>query len=227
MNAPRPIRVLLVEDQVLFRTALIHLLQSDPGFELAGEAGNGREALQQATAVRPDVILMDLRLPEMDGLEATRRIIAMWPEARIVILTASESDDALFEAIRSGAHGYLLKDVDAAIFFQTVRAVARGEASLSGPLAAKVLAEFARPAARAPRGNPGERLSPRETEILGFLAQGKSNKEIAAALTLTENTVKSHLKSILAKLHVENRVQAATYALRHGHRNKPPNKTNG
>jgi len=169
---------------------------------------------------------MDLRLPEMDGLEATRRIIAMWPEARIVILTASESDDALFEAIRSGAHGYLLKDVDAAIFFQTVRAVARGEASLSGPLAAKVLAEFARPAARAPRGNPGERLSPRETEILGFLAQGKSNKEIAAALTLTENTVKSHLKSILAKLQLENRVQAATYALRHGHGNKPPTKTN-
>ena len=226
MNAPRPIRVLLVEDHVLFRTALIHLFQSDPGFELAGEAGNGREALQQATGVRPDVILMDLRLPDMDGLEATRRIIAVWPEARIVILTASESDDALFEAIRSGAQGYLLKDVDAEIFFQTVRAVARGEASLPGPLAAKVLAEFARPAGRAPAGSPGQRLSPRETEILGFVAEGKSNKEIAAVLTLTENTVKSHLKNILAKLQLENRVQAATYALRHGHRNKPPTKTN-
>jgi DNA-binding NarL/FixJ family response regulator len=226
MNAPRPIRVLLVEDHVLFRTALIHLLRSEPGFELAGEAGNGREAVQQATTVRPDVILMDLRLPEMDGLEATRRITAVWPEARIVILTASESDDALFEAIRSGAKGYLLKDVDAETFFQTVRAVVRGEASLSGPLAAKVLAEFARPARLAPAGSPGQRLSPREKEILGFVGEGKSNKEIAAALAMAENTVKSHLKSILAKLHLENRVQAATYALRQGHP-KPPNKTNG
>jgi DNA-binding NarL/FixJ family response regulator len=227
MNAPRPIRLLLVEDHVLFRTALIHLLQSEPGFELAGEAQSGPEAVQQATTVRPDVILMDLRLPAMDGLEATRRIIAVWPEARIVILTASESDDTLFEAIRSGAQGYLLKDVDAESLFQTVKAVARGEASLPGPLAAKVLAEFARPAGRAPVGSPGQRLSRREQEILGFVAEGKSNKEIAAALAIAENTVKSHLKSILAKLHLENRVQAATYALRQGHRNKPPNKTNG
>jgi len=225
MTVPQPIRVLVVEDHLLFRKALIQLLRSEPGFEVASEAGNGREALQQATALRPDVILMDIGLPEMDGLEATRRIKAVWPEARILILTASESDAALFEAIRCGAQGYLLKEIDAETFYRTVRAVARGEAYLPGPLAAKVLAEFARPATLGPPdGRPAPRLNPREMEVLELVTQGKSNKEIAAALDIAENTVKNHLKNILEKLHLENRVQAATFAIREGLLNKPPKK---
>lgn len=224
MTGPRRIRVLVVEDHVLFRKALVHLLQSEPDFELVGEAGNGQEAVQQAAALQPDVILMDLRLPEMDGLEATRRIKAARPDARIVILTASDSPEALFEAIRSGAQGYLLKEVDAETFYRTVRTVAGGEAYLPGPLAAKVLAEFARPPAPQDRSAP--RLNPREIQILEYVSDGKTNKEIAGALAITENTVKNHLKSILEKLQLGNRVQAATYALREGLIRKPPQTRN-
>jgi DNA-binding NarL/FixJ family response regulator len=223
MTGQRPIRVLLVEDHALFRKAVAQLLRTQPDFELVGEAESGPEALQQATAVMPDVILMDIRLPEMDGLEATRRVKALHPNVRIVILTASDADDTLFEAIRSGAQGYLLKEVDAETFFRTVRAVARGEAYLPGPLAAKVLAEIARPAGQASLGSPGPpRLSPREETVLELVAQGKTNKEIASAVSLAENTVKNHLRNILEKLHLENRVQAATYALRKGLTSEPP-----
>jgi DNA-binding NarL/FixJ family response regulator len=217
MTDPRRIRVLVVEDHVLFRKALIQLLRSGPDFEVAGEAGNGREALQQATALRPDVTLMDLGLPEMDGLEATRRIKAAWPEARIVILTASDADEMLFEAIRSGAQGYLLKEVDAETFHRTLRAVARGEAYLPGSLAAKVLAEFARPAGTGgAAGRNASLLSLREEEVLENIALGKTNKEIAAILGIAENTVRNHLRHILKKLHLTNRVQVAAYAVRMG-----------
>ncbi len=216
MPAARPIRVLVVDDHALFRKAVIQLLCSAPDLALAGEAGSGLEAIQQATALRPDVILLDLRMPEMDGLEATRRIKAVCPDARIVILTASTSDDSLFEALRSGAQGYLLKDVDPEIFFQTVQAVARGEASLPGPLAAKVLAEFARPAGRSPNNGAGPALNPREQEFLALVAHGKTNKEIATALGIAERTVKNHVKYLLEKLGLENRVQVATYAVRTG-----------
>ena len=226
MTGPHPIRVLLVEDHALFRRAVARLLVTEPDFEIVGEAGSGPEAVQQATTVRPDVILMDLRLPGMDGLEATRRIKAILPDARIVILTASDADDTLFEAIRSGAQGYLLKEVDAETFFRTVRAVARGEAYLPGPQAAKVLSEFARSGGQDPRDSPRPRLSPREEEVLGLVVQGKSNKEIAATISVAENTVKNYLKNILEKLRLENRVQAATYALQTGLFPKPPEQNN-
>lgn len=225
MTGQRPIRVLLVEDHALFRKAVAQLLRSEPDVELAGEAANGPEAIRQAVAGNPDIILMDIALPEMDGLETTRRIKALLPETRVVMLTASDADDMLFEALRSGAQGYLLKEVDAETLIRTVRAVMRGEAYLPGPLAAKVLAEFARPASRPVGDSPSPALSPREEAVLEHVAHGKSNKEIAAVLGVAENTVRNHLRHILRKLHLANRVQAATYALRQGIADKPP-KTN-
>ena len=225
MTGQRPIRVLLVEDHALFRKAVAQLLRSEPDVELAGEAANGPEAIRQAVAGNPDIILMDNALPEMDGLETTRRIKALLPETRVVMLTASDADDMLFEALRSGAQGYLLKEVDAETLIRTVRAVGKGEAYLPGPLAAKVLAEFARPASRPVGDSPSPVLSPREEAVLEHVAHGKSNKEIAAVLGVAENTVRNHLRHILRKLHLANRVQAATYALRQGLADKPP-KTN-
>ncbi len=221
MTGQRPIRVLLVEDHALFRKAVAQLLRSEPDVELAGEAANGPEAIRQAVAGTPDIILMDIALPEMDGLETTRRIKALLPETRVVMLTASDADDMLFEALRSGAQGYLLKEVDAETLIRTVRAVMRGEAYLPGPLAAKVLEALSRPPVRAPLGDSEPLLSPREEEILALVAQGRSNKEIAAIVSVAENTVKNHLKNVLEKLHLENRVQAATYALQKGLIPKP------
>jgi DNA-binding NarL/FixJ family response regulator len=225
MSGQRPIRILLVEDHALFRKAVALLLRSEADFALVGEAASGPEAVRQAVAVNPDVILMDIALPEMDGIEATRRIKALLPEARIVMLTATDADETLFEAVRSGAQGYLLKEVEAETLIQTVRAVMRGEAYLPGPLAAKMLAEFARPASRTVADSPSPVLSPREEAVLEHVAHGKSNKEIAAVLGVAENTVRNHLRHILRKLHLANRVQAATYALRQRIADKPP-KTN-
>ena len=211
MSAPRRIRVLVVDDHLLFRKAMASLLGAEADFAVVGEAGTGQEALQQAMAVRPDIILMDIVMPAMDGLEATRRIKAVLPDARIVMLTISDSDEHLFAAIQAGAQGYLLKDIDAHTFFHTVRAVARGEAFLTGPMAAKVFQEFARHGPR--RAAPDGPLSPREWQVLALVAQGMPNKEIAATLSLAVHTVKAHLRHILDKLQVENRVQAAAYVL--------------
>jgi DNA-binding NarL/FixJ family response regulator len=158
---------------------------------------------------------MDISMPGTDGLEATRRIKAEMPYVRIVMLTVSDSDRTLLDAIKSGAQGYLLKSVQPQALLDTLSGVVRGEAALSGSMAARLLEDLARksqPAAPAP--SPAARLTQREQEVLGFVARGKSNKEIASALDIAENTVKNHLKNILEKLHLENRVQAATFALR-------------
>jgi len=210
-----PIRVLLADDHVLFRKGVADLLAAEPDFELVGEAGDGTRAVEMARELMPDVILMDISMPGMDGLEATRRIKAELPYVRIVILTVSESDHSLFDAIKSGAQGYLLKNVQPQALLNTLSGVVRGEASISGAMAARLLQDLARdsrPAAPSPA--PPPRLTQREQEVLGLVAQGKSNKEIASALDIAENTVKNHLKNILEKLHLENRVQAATFALR-------------
>ncbi len=210
-----PIRVLLVDDHALFRKGVADLLGSEPEFELVGEAGNGIRAVEMARELMPDVILMDISMPGIDGLEATRRIKAEIPYVRIVILTVSESDHSLFDAIKSGAQGYLLKNVQPQELLNTLSAVVRGEASISGAMAARLLQDLARETRPAsPPPAPVARLTQREQEVLRLVAQGKSNKEIASALNIAENTVKNHLKNILEKLHLENRVQAATFALR-------------
>ncbi len=210
-----PIRVLLVDDHALFRKGVADLLSSEREFELVGEATDGTKAVEMARELMPDVILMDVSMPGMDGLEATRRIKAEIPYVRIVMLTVSDSDRTLFDAIKSGAQGYLLKNVQPQALLSTLSGVVRGEASISGAMAARLLEDLARDSRpAAPPAAPGARLTQREQEVLRLVAQGKSNKEIASALDIAENTVKNHLKNILEKLHLENRVQAATFALR-------------
>jgi DNA-binding NarL/FixJ family response regulator len=225
MTTSAPIRVLLVDDHALFRKGIASLLAAEPGFEVVGEAQDGLQAVERARELMPDLVVMDLNMPRAGGSEATRRILEELPYIKIVILTVSEDDQDLFEAVRCGAHGYLLKKIEPKALFDTLCGVMRGEASISRMMAAKLMGEFSRQNTRVASG--AERrpeLSPRERDVLEFVAQGKSNKEIAAALDIAENTVKNHLKNILEKLHLENRVQAATFALRQGLLHKPPKK---
>jgi DNA-binding NarL/FixJ family response regulator len=225
MTDSPPIRILLVDDHSLFRKGIASLLTAERGFEVVGEAGDGLEALQRARELMPDLILMDVYMPGTNGLEATRRIKEVLPYVKIVMLTVSEEDQDLFEAIKSGAQGYLLKKIEAKALFSTLRGIARGEASVPRTMGAKILDEFARQARqRAAVSLPGTNLSPREKKVLELIADGKTNKEIAAALAVAENTIKSYVKNILEKLHLENRVQAATFAIRKGLIQKPTEK---
>ncbi|MCZ7574261.1 MAG: response regulator transcription factor [Ardenticatenaceae bacterium] len=212
------LRIVLADDHALFRDGIASLLTAW-GMEVVGQAGNGAEAVRKVGELRPDLVLMDIHMPELNGLEATRQIKAQWPEVQIVILTVSEEDEHLFEAIKSGAQGYLLKNLHAQEFAELLTGLARGEAPLPRTLAAKMLAEFARqgqkPAPAQP-ADPAEQLTPREKEVLERLAEGASNKEIAAALSVSENTVKYHVRNILSKLHLSSRTQAAAYAIREG-----------
>lgn len=207
-------RVLLADDHPLFRAGVASLLRAS-GVEVVGETGNGADALEQARRLRPDLVLMDITMPGGDGLEATRRIKAELPATRIVIVTVSDDDDDLFEAVKSGADGYLLKNMSEEELSRTLDAVAAGEPALSPALAARVVAEFARPE-RASDEEPAAALTPRESDVLQLVATGATNREIAAALALTEHTVHFHVKNILAKLHLKNRAQAAVYAVRSG-----------
>ena len=204
MTQNQPIRILLADDQRLMRDGLRILLELEPDLVVVGEAADGETALQAYEELEPDVVLMDIRMPGMDGVEATRRICARWPEARVVILTTFDHDEYIFEGLRAGALGYLLKDVSGAELAEAVRTVAGGGALIEPSVARKVVAEFARLAATAP-GRPAgaglpEPLSEREQEILGLLAQGLTNREIAARLHLAEGTVKNYVTAILHKL---------------------------
>jgi DNA-binding NarL/FixJ family response regulator len=219
------IRVLLADDHALFRRGVASLLAAESDFEVAGEAANGQQALEMARELMPDVILMDISMPVLDGLEATRRIKAEIPYVRIVILTVSDGEGSLFEAVKCGAQGYLLKNIEPQALYGTLRGVVRGEAPVSRLMAARLLDEFARQARKAVPPPAMAELSSREKEVLEHVTRGRSNKEIAAALVISENTVKNHLKNILEKLHLENRVQAATFALRQGLVEKPPGGT--
>lgn len=211
------IRVLLVDDHALFRSGVAGLLHGQTDFEVVGEAQNGEEALEKAKEMMPDVILMDLYMPGMSGMQATRRIKEVLPSVKIVMVTVSEEDADLFEAIKAGAHGYLLKKIEPEVFFHTLRGVVRGVAPFSRATATKILDEFARLAPPdTEQARPQEQLSPREREVLEFLTRGTTNKEIALSLGIAESTVKNHLKNILEKLHLENRVQAAAFAIRKG-----------
>ncbi|MHB9145627.1 MAG: response regulator [Symbiobacteriia bacterium] len=209
------IRVLLVDDHELFRRGVKSLLSSEPDIEVVGEAHNGREAVEKAEETMPDLILMDISMPEVDGLEATRRIKQTMPYVKILVLTVSDLEQNLFGAIKAGAQGYLLKSVDPEVLLDAVRKAYRGEAAISGGLAAKILTEFARRDTH-PSHSGREALGLREMDVLRELSRGASNKEIAATLCISENTVRNHVKNILAKLHLDNRVQAAAFAIREG-----------
>lgn len=209
------IRILLVDDQVLFREGLHTLLSVQPDLEVVGEAGNGEEAITAVAALHPDVVLMDLRMPVLDGVAATHRITESHPHTRIIILTTFDNDEYVFDGLRAGAVGYLLKDVPSARLYEAIRAAARGESFLQPAIAAKVVAEFTRLSARPladPQANLVEPLSERELEILQHLAAGASNREIANQLYITEGTVKNHVTNILGKLGVRDRTQAALKA---------------
>ncbi len=208
-------RVLLVDDHPLFRDGVRSLLESR-GVEVVGEAGDGQQAVEAALRLRPDVILMDITMPGMDGLEATRLIKAQMPGIKIVILTVSDEERNLFDAIKSGAQGYLLKDLRADEFFDLLQGLERGEAPISRRLAGRILEEFARTRTSRPAAEGPEDLTEREREVLEWVSRGASNREIAAALDISENTVKFHMKNILDKLHLRNRAEVVAYAARQG-----------
>ena len=211
----KKLRLLLVDDQALFREGLRTLLALQADFEITGEAANGEEAVALARKLVPDVVLMDLRMPVLGGVEATRRITAEAPAARVIVLTTFEEDEEVFAALRAGAAGYLLKASPSAKLCEAIRLAARGESLLEPSVAAKVVAEFARIGDREPRRSfppLAEPLSIRERDVLRLLAEGRSNKEIAGELGIAEGTVKNHMSNVLGKLGVLDRTQAALRA---------------
>ncbi len=211
-------RVLLVDDHPLFLQSLKGLLNAS-GYEVIGLAGTGVEALKQARLLRPDLILMDIDMPECDGLAATRLIKAEMPQVKIVMLTVSATDEHLFEAVKSGASGYLLKTQSAERFLELIAQVERGGAALPPELAARLLTEFARQAqhieTKPLEGAPAE-LTPRQVEILTLVAQGLTYPQVGEALHLSEPTVRYHMGEILDRLHLQNRAQVIAYAAQHG-----------
>jgi DNA-binding NarL/FixJ family response regulator len=207
-------KIVIADDHALFRDSLRSLLEAH-GLEVLGEARNGREAVELARKLKPEVLLMDLSMPEMDGLAATRLISADQPEVKVVILTASDEDSKLFEAIKSGAQGYLLKNLESEDFFNLLEGVKRGEPALTPALARKLLQELAR-STRAPEPQNPDELTDREREVLELLVNGvTSNRKLAKQLGVSENTVKFHVRNILDKLHLHNRAQVVSYAIRH------------
>lgn len=207
------IRVLLADDQALFREALHTLLSVQAGIEVVGEAGNGEEALRLAAEFQPDVILMDLQMPLLDGVAATRRLQVEQPQVRVIVLTTFDDDEYVFEGLRAGAIGYLLKDAPAKKLVEAIETAARGETFLQPSIAAKVVAEITRQTSvKRPAEMLVEPLTSRELDILRLLAGGMSNHEIADELVISEGTVKNHVTNILGKLGVRDRTQAALKA---------------
>jgi len=209
----RTIRILVADDHVVVRQGIRALLATEPDIEVVGEAENGREAVAETDRLQPDVILMDLVMPEMDGIEAIRRITAQQPEARILVLTSFAADDKVFPAIKAGALGYLLKDSGPEELVGAIHQVHRGESSLHPAVARKLLQELSHPPKQPPTPEP---LTEREVEVLRLVAQGRSNQEIAEELVISEATARTHVSNILRKLHLASRTQAALYALREG-----------
>ena len=210
-----PIRILIVDDHGIVRKGTRALLERIPDFAVVGEAGNGKGAVAQAKELQPDVILMDLMMPEMDGIKAIGLITASQPNSRILALTSFAADDKVFPAIKAGALGYMLKDADPEDLIQAIRQVHRGEPSLHPSIARKVLQELGRPQTAPPSPGP-DPLTERELEVLQLVAQGLTNQQMAEQLTVAEVTIRTHISNILSKLHLANRVQATLYALREG-----------
>lgn len=207
------IRVVIVDDHAIVRKGIRALLRHLPDIEVVGEAEDGREAIAEVEKLQPDVVLMDLLMPELDGIESTRRIMLHQPETRILVLTSFAGEDEIFPAIKAGALGYHLKDSSPEELVQAIRQVHRGESSLHPVIARKVLQELSHPSERPPTPDP---LTPREVQVLRLVAQGRSNQEIADTLVISETTVRTHVSNILSKLHLASRTQAALYALREG-----------
>lgn len=210
-------RVLLADDHALFREGLAGIISSQPDMEVIGEANDGLEAVVKAQELKPDLILMDVQMPGMDGLEATRKIKQALPETIIVVLTVRDDDEKLFEALRNGAQGYLLKDIRSREMLEMIRRAVKGEAALSPALAGRVLSEFRRLSGQRPWHSDAEEggledLTGRELEVLTIASQGASDKEIADRLCISVHTVKSHIRNILSKLHVNTRREAARVA---------------
>jgi DNA-binding NarL/FixJ family response regulator len=209
------IRVLLVDDQALFREGLETLLSVHEDIKVVGQAENGQESIEVAAKVKPDVVLMDIRMPIMDGVRATRLLKDARPQCNVIVLTTFDDDEIIFDALRTGAVGYLLKDVASAQLVEAIRAAARGESILEPSVAAKVIAEFTRVSSMVPPMQMEglvEPLSERELEILGLIARGASNKEVADQLFIAEGTVKNHMTHILGKLDARDRTQAVLKA---------------
>jgi DNA-binding NarL/FixJ family response regulator len=209
----QPLRLLLVDDHALFREGLSSLLSYQDDFIVVGEAEDAESALNQASTLKPDIVLMDVELPGEDGVAATLRLKMEMPEVSIVMLTVHDDSQTLFEAIKAGAQGYLVKNVRSRELLEQLRGLARGEAAISRRMAARILEEIR--GETEPFG-PGEELTARELEVLELVAARLSNAEIAERLVISEHTVKNHMKSILSKLHLHNRHQAAAYGIARG-----------
>jgi two-component system nitrate/nitrite response regulator NarL len=208
-----PIRIVVVDDHTLFRRGIISLLSHEPGFAIVGEAADGFEGIRTVLAQRPDVVLLDLNMPGISGLEALAAILKDVPDTQVVMLTVSEDAEDLVAALRSGAQGYLLKNIDSEFLVQSIRRAAEGESVISPEMAGKLMRQVR---TNAPGPQPADVLSPREREIVQRLAKGGSNKEIARDLDLAESTVKIHVQHILRKLGLSSRVQAAVWAIENG-----------
>lgn len=208
-----PIRVMIVDDHAIVRKGIRALLSTEHDIQVVGEAGDGAEAVVQAKSLKPDVILMDLVMPKLDGIEATRQITSQMAGTRILVLTSFAADDKVFPAIKAGALGYLLKDTGPDELVQAIHCVYRGEPSLEPSIARKVLTELSAPQTKPLSADP---LTGRELDILRLIAQGRSNKEIAELLVITEMTVRTHVSNVLGKLHLASRTQAALFALKEG-----------
>jgi DNA-binding NarL/FixJ family response regulator len=214
--AGAPIRVLIADDQAVFRRGLSVVLSSEEGIEVVAEAEDGAQAVAKAEDLAPDVVVMDVRMPHMNGVKATRAIRNALPTTRILVLTVSDDEDDLFDALKAGADGYLLKEISIEEVAKSIRAVAQGNSLISPSMASKMFDEFRSLARQASENEelPPPELTTRELEVLRLMAQSKSNRDIAEELFISENTVKNHVRNILEKLHLHSRMQAVMYAMR-------------
>jgi two-component system NarL family response regulator len=210
------IRVMICDDHALFRRGLIMVLESEEGVEVVGESEDGEEAVRKAVELTPDVVLMDVRMPRVSGIEAARAISEAVPSTKILMLTVSDEEDDLYDAIKAGATGYLLKEISIEEVAHAIRAVMSGQSLITPSMASKLLTEFTNLAKKADERQsvPTPRLTDRELEVLKLVAQGMSNREIAGELYISENTVKNHVRNILEKLHLHSRMEAVVYAVR-------------